>query len=627
MTETQFQALIDEYAAKYKQNPEKFQEGTGKFIKFGSAMLVVMLIASIALFLLAIVIILSGNFLRLGLYLIIGVGAILWGLLKTVFTPFRDEEAILIPKSEHPEIYHRINSLAHKLDLPNVEYVYVDEQLNASAYRKAKIGILGSGALAVTLGLRLMASMPPEEMDFILAHELAHHARKDTNRSWDLSRVSAMWQAIAVSNSSMLNLGGHFANWYAPRLYARSIVMSRDAEFGTDSVAAQVIDPKVGQMALLRMDVVSEDRYKTYNNQLNKRILRGEDFSQEHEDYVQMMKQPPSKPSLPILQAMIKRTSFEDSSHPTGFERAYNLGMAQPSETELAQIGNQIDQPLPETSLESYFGTYRFDLYKRFHDQYMRMHGEAVEKAKALYAMDEQKASELLTQTEIPLNAKESANVVKKLAATHRDAEALSFAKDALAKFPDDIELRFSYAALNFDNDSAGSISVMEQMKENREYRLGALGQLVQFYDRVGDSQKSREAEREYMAYKEERDELFEKLADITKKWPLNPAELEEEFIKELIQRANASKELQAIYIAQRQHDTEPGMKVIYVALLPKKKTFVTDENDWLNEVVMKFTDGLDIPAYTWVLGVTEKYALTKQLKSTPEFCIWQQQK
>jgi heat shock protein HtpX len=170
--------------------------------------------------------------------------------------------ASVVTEAEAPELYAMVNRLRQRAGLPMPKIAIAPhEQPNAFATGRNP----GHAVVAVTSGI--LKSMPPEELEGVLAHELAHVKNRDM-----LTSTIAATMAGAISNLPYLlmfgggrdddngNPMGQLALMLLGPIAAMLIqfAISRQREFEADRVGAEIAGrPLPLARALRRLDTMA----------------------------------------------------------------------------------------------------------------------------------------------------------------------------------------------------------------------------------------------------------------------------------------------------------------------------------------------------------------------------------
>lgn len=149
--------------------------------------------------------------------------------------------------SETHPIHEHLNKLGRELGLPPVKYVgwFPDERINAFAMglhqHEAVVGF-SAGAIR---------TLTKEEMNAVMAHELAHIANHDMAR---------MTYAVGVQDSLTWFLGFRglkaFARWmFTPLSELELMRMSRSREYWADAIGARLTSPAAMAGALGKIQI------------------------------------------------------------------------------------------------------------------------------------------------------------------------------------------------------------------------------------------------------------------------------------------------------------------------------------------------------------------------------------
>lgn len=189
--------------------------------------------------------------------------ALLVAVGMNVFTYWNADKIVLkmhnareVDARSHPQFFSMVARLAQRADLP-MPRVYIVEDANPNAFATGRNP--ENAAVAATTGL--LAMLTPEEVEGVMAHELAHVKNRDT-------LVMTMVATIAGAISMLANFGMFFrgdsrsagiaglaAVILAP--FAAMLVqmaISRNREFGADATGASISgNPRALASALARI--------------------------------------------------------------------------------------------------------------------------------------------------------------------------------------------------------------------------------------------------------------------------------------------------------------------------------------------------------------------------------------
>jgi heat shock protein HtpX len=185
-----------------------------------------------------------------------------WFSDKIVLRMYRAQE---VTQSEEPELYSIVRRLTSKAGLPMPKVYIVDEdQPNAFATGRNP----EHAAVAATTGILRMLSR--EELEGVLAHELAHVRHRDILISTIAASIAG---AISYVAHMAFFFGGVRSNDDSPNPIAAIVMMiiapiaammvqmaiSRSREFGADEGGAEICGhPRFLASALRKMDIASK---------------------------------------------------------------------------------------------------------------------------------------------------------------------------------------------------------------------------------------------------------------------------------------------------------------------------------------------------------------------------------
>ncbi|MEW5883406.1 MAG: M48 family metallopeptidase [Armatimonadota bacterium] len=165
-----------------------------------------------------------------------------------------------LSESQAPRLYARVRDISSRIGAPAVHAVYISPWVQASAGTTRRFGAWGPTRHYLVLGLPILLFSSEDEGDFLVAHELAHFMQR-TIVDKALSTLS-YWEYVRDvlrAKKETKHPVRWFAEWYLPKLAARTWARSRLLEFEADRIAAGVTSARAGASLLLRLIVL--DRF------------------------------------------------------------------------------------------------------------------------------------------------------------------------------------------------------------------------------------------------------------------------------------------------------------------------------------------------------------------------------
>jgi Zn-dependent protease with chaperone function len=168
-------------------------------------------------------------------------------------------------RAETPGLFEMLDTLADKAGAPVFHEVLFVDDLNAGVNQYPRLGLLGWPRNYLLLGLPLLESLSPKEIEAVLAHEFAHlsgqHGRFGnwvyrSRRSWE-RLLPGLRQPRVRGEISIRPLVVKFVGWFWPRFNAHAWVLSRSNEYEADAVAARIAGASSVASGLIRLRVHS----------------------------------------------------------------------------------------------------------------------------------------------------------------------------------------------------------------------------------------------------------------------------------------------------------------------------------------------------------------------------------
>jgi Zn-dependent protease with chaperone function len=258
VTHDEFAALVARLEEKARRNPAayKLRVIALALAGYGYLGLVLAFIAVLFLVALASVVYLKA----LGLKLAIVVGAFLWVVLRALWVKFSAPEGVEVRRKEAPALFATIDTLRRKLGSRRFHHVLVSNDFNASVVQVPRLGIFGWHGNYLIIGLPLMKSLTPGQLEAVLAHEFGHLAGGHGRLGNWIYRLRLSWYRLVHVLESQESFGVFlfkpFFGWYAPYFNAYSFPLARANEYEADAAAARLVSARAAAEALTNVEVI-----------------------------------------------------------------------------------------------------------------------------------------------------------------------------------------------------------------------------------------------------------------------------------------------------------------------------------------------------------------------------------
>jgi Zn-dependent protease with chaperone function len=154
-------------------------------------------------------------------------------------------------------LHAAVEDIRTRLGAPRLHRLLVTGAFNASAFQRPRFGPFWTRN-TLLIGYPLLATLTPEQVRAVVAHELGHitHAH-GWFAAW-VHRTRASWVHLmdALDRDGTTPLYAHLLfRWYAPRLQRAAAVVSRRQELLADRLAGEVTGAQTAAQALVAIDV------------------------------------------------------------------------------------------------------------------------------------------------------------------------------------------------------------------------------------------------------------------------------------------------------------------------------------------------------------------------------------
>jgi Zn-dependent protease with chaperone function len=315
----------------------------------------------ISIFVLAALVLVQGAILTYGAYLAesyaigrvhfiliggIGLGAVVagFGLIGSSFKmATKQAHSVLglsLKKSEHPQLFSYVSSVADKLGARCPDHIVVGLEPNFYV-TSADVKVLGSDTLlkgeTLFLSLPLSRILTIEELTGVVGHELGHFRGEDTFYSMKFAPVyTGLSHAVSAIGSDKEGEGPGVASLPAYILLSYMIevfhtnvsTISREREFEADRAGAEVAEGRALATSLLKISLYAHS-WSNIQKDIIERLQQGKITRNMSLLFSNIVKYDVNKEKLPEVVASIaeEAISHPTDSHPATSARIKELGL------------------------------------------------------------------------------------------------------------------------------------------------------------------------------------------------------------------------------------------------------------------------------------------------------------
>ena len=179
-------------------------------------------------------------------------GAILPGLRVKVPPP----EGVDVTHETAPDLYELVEQIRRDLRAPRLARITLVATSGAFVCEVPRLGILGWNRIYLALGLPILLTHTPEEVEAVVAHELAHVARRDAGGLAGLRSSFDRWCRLYTRLDETEHWSGvffrPFLRRYLPHLERELLAFKRWSEYEADRVSAEVAGAGPAAIGLVR---------------------------------------------------------------------------------------------------------------------------------------------------------------------------------------------------------------------------------------------------------------------------------------------------------------------------------------------------------------------------------------
>ncbi|WP_232234532.1 M48 family metallopeptidase [Actinoplanes sp. N902-109] len=186
---------------------------------------------------------------KLGLPLLIAVGATFVGLWRAIRTRSQPPHGLVVTPQDAPELWATVHALAGEVGTRTPDEIRLVPEVNAAVSEDAKLLGLVGGRRMLYLGMPLMQSFTVDQLRAVIAHELGHYSGKHT------SLGAVAYRGRLAIGHSISRIGPYNPVGWVFRGYARLYLLvdnaaSRRQEREADQASVRVAGPAAAAAAL-----------------------------------------------------------------------------------------------------------------------------------------------------------------------------------------------------------------------------------------------------------------------------------------------------------------------------------------------------------------------------------------
>jgi Zn-dependent protease with chaperone function len=260
---------------------------------------------------------------------------VVWILLRALYVKLPPPEGIKLTREMAPDLFAMIDRVQVALQAPRFDVVLIDDRFNAAVTQIPRLGVFGWFKNYLILGLPLMKTLSPIQLQAVIAHEYGHLAGGHAKLSNWIYRQRQRWERLlngfeANGSETAGAFFAKFVRWYSPLLNAYSFPMARANEYEADAASAKVGDAKALGTALTAVHVMNQYYHERYWPAVHAQAsLVASPNATPHASYTSKLAA--DLDSLPVAHwlegAVSVKTSFDDT-HPALTDRLAALGIA-----------------------------------------------------------------------------------------------------------------------------------------------------------------------------------------------------------------------------------------------------------------------------------------------------------
>ena len=528
---------------------------------------------------------------------------------RSMIVDFGLPDARRVMREEAPDLFAMLDEVRDFVNGPDIDEVYLDNELNAAIQQAPRFGIFGGHCNRLIIGLPLMQALTRAQFKGVIAHEYGHLAGAHGKTTSWIYRTRVLWAQLHEKiheHESPINWPlTFFMDRYVPYFERLSFPLARENEFEADRSAADMVSGQTAADALMRINLAARYLEEVFWPSVDKHAHicatpNVAPLRHSHKAFAKMRAWPQNKAWL--REIMDVETGFADT-HPSIKDRLAALK----AHARLTPLNNDRAIDLLGDLYENLRADFDAEWRDSIGDHWREAHQTA---QKSL-----QKLSELDRQAELyplpPAVALERAALAK----IHLgDEAALHRYKEAVVWDDKNADAWLAIGALLASNGNERALKCLEKATSLADYlRFQAASARYQYYSLVGDTAGAKSAMEEVQREGEKYDRAQEESETATRDDTLHPHDLTDEQRQSLIRMLDDIPDIKSVYIVYKQSTILPHLRGYFLIIVPVNSKTAT-VNAVTEAIASLDFDQLEIDLNLWMaVGANRWMAKTAQ--------------
>ncbi|MFI7596659.1 M48 family metallopeptidase [Actinoplanes sp. NPDC049681] len=193
--------------------------------------------------------------LKLGLPLLIAVGATAVGLWRAIRTQPEPMHGLVITPQAAPELWQTVHALAAEVGTRSPDEIRLVPEVNAAVGEDTRLLGLVGGRRRLYLGMPLMQALSVDQLRSVVAHELGHYSGRHT-RLGAVAYRGRLAIGGTISRIGRWNPVGMVFRGYSRLYLLVDNAASRRQELDADRASVRIVGPDVAMSALREVPVI-----------------------------------------------------------------------------------------------------------------------------------------------------------------------------------------------------------------------------------------------------------------------------------------------------------------------------------------------------------------------------------
>ena len=240
-----------------------------------------------------------------------------------------EPSGIAVTAEQTPALFALIDDLRGRLQAPPIDRVLIGGTFNGSVHQIARAGGLLGRRNILAIGYPLFATLGPEHLRAVVAHEIGHLSRAHGRMAVWIYRTRHSWWRLSAELRERGVMPIHVRllyRWYLPRLDRHAMAICREHERLADRAAATAAGSQHTAETLIAVDAAAWHIGPAFWDAVDARVGDEPEPPRPYAELSPRIWQGPAA-GHSVIEWLLDRETSKHDSHPSLRDRLYALDL------------------------------------------------------------------------------------------------------------------------------------------------------------------------------------------------------------------------------------------------------------------------------------------------------------